>query len=113
MQQQLPIKTTIRFSKPTPSFWHNFSQSYLWQHYLRLRLALDDCCGSVIHGKRSIVPYHIRAKLGLDFHDFINERKCHTLAQMQQQLPIKTTIRFSKFFAVLLVAALFTITFST
>ena len=36
------------------------------------------------------------SKLGLDFHDFINERKCHTLTQMQQQLPIKTTIRFSK-----------------
>ena len=67
MQQQLPIKTTIRFSKPTPSFWHNFSQSSLWQNYLRLRLALDDSGGSVIYGKRSIVPYHIRT---LDFRNF-------------------------------------------
>ena len=76
MQQQLPIKTTIQFSKPTPSFWRNFSQSYLWQHYLRLRLALDDCGGSVIHGKRSIVPYHIRT---LDFRNFKIEPRGITL----------------------------------
>ena len=76
MQQQLPIKATIRFSKPTPSFWRSFSQSSLWQHYLRLRLALADCGGSLIHGKRSIVSYQIRT---LDFRNFKIEPRGITL----------------------------------
>ena len=76
MQQQLPIKTAIRFSKPTPFFWHSFSQSSLWQDYLRLRLALDDCGGSIVPGKCWIVPYHIRT---LDFRNFKLEPRGITL----------------------------------
>ena len=76
MQQQLPIKTTIRFSKPTPFFWHSFSQSSLGLNYLRLRLALDDCGGSIVPGKRSIIPYHIRT---LDFRNFKLEPRGITL----------------------------------
>ena len=67
LQRQLPIKTKIRFSKPNSSFWRSFSQTPLWQSYLRIRLALEDCGGSPIHGKRSIVPYHMRI---LDFRSF-------------------------------------------
>ena len=67
LQQQLPIRTSIRFSKPNSLFWCSFSQTILWQYYLRIRLALDDCGGTLVHGKRSIVPYHTRT---LDFRTF-------------------------------------------
>ena len=67
LQQQLPIKAIIRFPKPNSPFWRSFSQSLLWQYFLKIRLAVDDCGGSVIHGRCSIVPYHIRT---LDFKTF-------------------------------------------
>ena len=36
------------------------------------------------------------SKLGLDFSEFVDKRKCDTLMHLQQQFPIKSTIMFSK-----------------
>ena len=67
------ITTTIAhksyrtISKAKLTFLEVFFTILLWQYFLKIRLAVDDCGGSVIHGRHSIVPYHIRT---LDFKTF-------------------------------------------